>query len=94
MRLDGLAWFVLEVLDADLDVLLHDSASGIAIADDVLQMIRLLEVLRESALGVEDNVHQLLSLGVPLPRLGEDLGEVVDRELHGAFPSFLWSFDD
>ena len=96
MGLDGLARLVLDVVDTDLDGPLRDSAGGVAIADDVLQRCRgydrdavLLEVLWESTLGVEDSVHHLSLLGVSLPRLGEDLGKVIDRELHGAFPSFF-----
>ena len=64
MRLDGLTGIVLDVVDADLDGPVHDSAGCVAIADDILQRRRgydrdmvLLEVLRESALGVEDSVY-------------------------------------
>ena len=74
MRLDGLTGLILDVVDANLDGPLRDSAGGDAIAVDVLQRssgydrdMVLLEVLRESALGAEDSVHQLLVLGVSLP---------------------------
>src|SRR3954469_22701169 len=101
LRLDRFSWLVLDVMDADFDDPLGDSSSRLTIADDILQRCRgndrdrvLLEVVRQAPLSSEDRVYQLLVLGVPLARLGEDLADVVHRSMYWALLSFLWSFDD
>src|SRR4051812_8672997 len=77
LRLDCLAWLVLDVVDSDLDDPLGDSSSRFTVADDVLQRCQgddrdwmLLEIVRELPLGSEDRIYQLLVLRVALSRLG------------------------